>query len=464
MNFIKRASLSLIRRPGKSLLLLVLIFILSNVLAASIAIGEASSNVEKTMKAQLGADATLELDYDKISQLPDFNWDQIVPITAPIIEAVGALSQVRYYDYNQEMWLSSSNLIGYDPNNENMEFSYFNLKGVQYAPIMDFDKGRGDLIEGRVFSNQDIADRAYVALISDKVAELNNLFIGDRISVRNVYYNKDNQEVVRDIILDVIGIFQPVLQQQNPSVREGWVDYSAFNRIYVPNGVTQLENRWWLEQYVNDYPDSGVQIDQVYLYPTFVLTDPEVIESFRTEALNYLPDYYRVRVSSDAYDSVAGPIRFIGGLSTTLLWVGILATVLILSLVVILFLRDRKHELGIYLALGERPYKVMAQIVVETMSVAILAISLSLISGQWMARLTSDALLQMRVGESENGGIMPYFEGNYLSPEDVINAYAIDFDLRYVLLLYGVGLGTIAVSSIAPMIYILRLKPKKILM
>lgn len=66
MNFMKRAFLSLIRRKGKSLILLVIIFILSNVMAGSIAIGQASRNVEKTMKQQLGANATVELDWEKM--------------------------------------------------------------------------------------------------------------------------------------------------------------------------------------------------------------------------------------------------------------------------------------------------------------------------------------------------------------------------------------------------------------
>ncbi len=463
MHFVKRAFLSLIRRFGKTSILLLLTFILSNVLAASIAIGEASLNVERTMKQLLGANATIELDYEKIQEMPDFNWDTLEIITADMVEQVGQLPQVKYYDYNQEYYASSSTLLSYDPNNPNLDMHYFSLKGVQYPPILDFAEGKGELKDGRVFEASDIENGAYVALISDKVSEINNIFVGDTIVLRNVYYNKDNQEVVREIVLDVVGIFTPAINTSTPNQRDQWIDYSSFNRIYVPNGVSQLENRWWLEQYISDYPDSGMRIDQIYIYPTFVLQEPEMVDSFKVEALAYIPEYYRVRASSDAYDSVAGPIKFIGGLSTTLLWVGIFSTILILSLVVILFLRDRKHELGIYLALGERAYKVVLQILIETTSIALLGITLSLFSGQWIARATSDALLQMRMGEDDV--VMPFYYGdNYISPEEVINAYEIKLDGRYILLLYGVGLGTIMMSSVAPMIYILRLKPKKILM
>jgi putative ABC transport system permease protein len=463
MHFVKRAFLSLIRRLGKTSILLLLTFILSNVLAASIAIGEASQNVEKTMKQLLGANATIELDYEKIQENPNFNWENLELITADMVERVGQLPQVKYFDYNQEYYANSTTMLSYDPNNPNMEYHYFSLRGVRYPSILDFVQGKGELKDGRVFTEDDVQNRAYVALISDKVSEINNIFVGDTIVLRNVYYNKDNQEVVREIVLDVVGIFVPVINTNTPNVRDQWIDYSSFNRIYVPNGVAQLENRWWMEQYLSDYPDSGIKLDQIYIYPTFVLQEPEMVDSFKQDALAFIPEYYRVRASSDAYDSVAGPIRFIGGLSTTLLWVGIFSTVLILSLVVILFLRDRKHELGIYLALGERAYKVVLQILIETTSIALLGITLSLFSGQWIARATSDALLQMRMGQDDQ--VMPFYYGdNYISPEQVIDAYEIRLDERYILLLYGVGLGTIMLSSVAPMIYILRLKPKKILM
>ena len=45
-----------------------------------------------------------------------------------------------------------------------------------------------------------------------------------------------------------------------------------------------------------------------------------------------------------------------------------------------------------------------------------------------------------------------------------MEAYKIEFSWDYVIILYGVGLGTVLLSSIAPMVYILRLKPKKIMM
>lgn len=475
MNFLKRAFLSLVRRKGKSLILLVIIFILSNVMAGSIAIGQASNNVERTIKLQLGANASVELDWEEMQDWTEEQWNSLEYITPETADKIGSLSYVKYYDYSSETYINSSTLTQYDPNMvEVPTMSYFPIKGVQYAPILDIVNGNATLVNGRTFNETEITNADYVALISDKVAELNNIFVGDVIYLQNTFsiWKEDNtvEEIKRDIALEVIGIFTPKVQQSDEN-NGGWIDYTPFNRIYVPNGVVHAENRWMNEQYAIAYPDSNIKIDQIYITPTFVLNNPEDVESFRTEAKNLLPDYYKVTVSSDAYDSVAGPIKFIGSLSNIILYVAIGATILILSLVVILFLRDRKHELGIYLSLGESKSKVVGQILIEVVSIALIAITLSLLTGNSIAESTSQSMMDLRneiTGNTDNGGViyrdMGYYPTNGVTEDDVLEAYKIEFSWDYVLILYGVGIGTVLLSSIAPMIYILRLKPKKIMM
>jgi putative ABC transport system permease protein len=475
MNFLKRAFLSLVRRKGKSLILLVIIFILSNVMAGSIAIGQASNNVEKTIKLQLGANASIELDWEKMQEWTQDQWDALQYITPEMADEIGSSSYVKYYDYSSESYINSNTLTQYDPNMvEIPTVSYFPIKGVQYAPILDIVNGSATLVNGRTFNESEITNADYVALISDKVAQQNNIFVGDVIYLQNTFsmWKEDNtvEEYKRDIALEVIGIFTPKVQQSDEN-NGGWIDYTPFNRIYVPNGVVHAENRWLNEQYAIAYPDSNIRIDQIYITPTFVLNNPEDVESFRTEAKSLVPDYYKVTVSSDAYDSVAGPIKFIGSLSSVILYVAIGATILILSLVVILFLRDRKHELGIYLALGESKTKVVSQILLEVVSIAIIAITLSLLTGNSIAESTSQSMMDLRneiTGDNGDNGMiyrdMGYNPNNGVTEDDVLEAYKIEFTWDYVFILYGVGIGTVLLSSIAPMIYILRLKPKKIMM
>ena len=79
-------------------------------------------------------------------------------------------------------------------------------------------------------------------------------------------------------------------------------------------------------------------------------------------------------------------------------------------------------------------------------------------------------MMDLRAGIEGDGSDNPMLRQNMIynpggiTEEDVMEAYSIQFSWDYVLILYGVGVGTVLLSSIAPMIYILRLKPKKIMM
>lgn len=56
MNFFKRALISTIRRPGKTLLLFLLLFTLSNVLASVIAISQGLHSTRTIISKTLGAE------------------------------------------------------------------------------------------------------------------------------------------------------------------------------------------------------------------------------------------------------------------------------------------------------------------------------------------------------------------------------------------------------------------------
>lgn len=469
MNFIHRAFLSMTRRLDKSLLLFLIVFILSNVMAGSIAISQAAVNVKQTMKTQLGANATVELDYEKIQDWNEEQWNSMEWVTPEMVDQIGSLDQVKYYDYTIENWLLGKDLKTYDPNTtEEYDQNYFDLKGVHFADVLDIATGVIDLADGRVFTQTEVDNSEPYALISDKFAEKNNLHIGD-VMVLTAQFYKDTGEVIEnDTFLEIIGIFSPKIDLDTSKDPNQWIDYSIFNRIYTPNGITQAQIEWQNAMYSENYPDV-VMNNTVYITPTFVLNDPTDVDSFKVDALQYLPEYYKVRADADAYDSVAGPIEFIGSLSNMILWVAIFATILILGLVVVLFLRDRKQEFGIYLSLGEAKWKILTQVVSEVMIVSFLAITLSMFSGTMIADTTSQMMIDMGMGvDNSNGGgiIEPYYYYGYngITQDDVINAYDVSFNLQYVLVLYGVGLSTVLVSTIAPMLYILRLKPKKILM
>src|SRR5690625_3102948 len=112
MNFIKRGFLGITRKKGKSLILLAVIFILGNLIAGAISIQQATGNVESSIKERLGAATTVELDQEKMNNMSDADWEGLVieEVGADLINQIGQLSYVKYYDYNMNTYIGSETI------------------------------------------------------------------------------------------------------------------------------------------------------------------------------------------------------------------------------------------------------------------------------------------------------------------------------------------------------------------
>ncbi|MDL4843155.1 ABC transporter permease [Aquibacillus rhizosphaerae] len=488
MNFFKRAILSITRKKGKSIILLAVIFILGNLISGAISIQQATGNVETTIKEKLGTAATVELDYEAIEKMDESEMMEleIEELDLELIKQIGELSYVKYYDFSTSTYLGSETIKSYQGEGmEEEEVMYegpsmdFMLKGINHAPIIDLEEEKGKLVDGRVFTPEEVENGAPVAVISKKLAELNNLHVGDNFTLINEVYSFDESNgedklvTSRDLVLEVIGLFEPkAVKNDAEESEEGMYDFMDIeyqNTIYVANEVVSSEMRYNMEEYmkVDEEMAAAMGEEEItdYYTPLFVLNKPEDTEAFEEEVQPLLPQYYKVTNASDQYDSIAAPVESMSKLSGYVLLVAVIATILIIGLVVLLFLRDRKRELGIYLSLGERRSRVVGQIVIEVMIVAVIGISLSLFSGNLLAQSVSDTMIDAEAEKQNSEEEMYYSElQTDVTTDDVLESYKVELDPGYVGIFYLVGLLTILVSTIIPLIYIVRLNPKKIMM
>lgn len=205
-----------------------------------------------------------------------------------------------------------------------------------------------------------------------------------------------------------------------------------------------------------------------YYQAMYVLNSTDDVEAFKQEANPLLPDYYHVVASTDQYDQIAGGMNRLGTISRYIVIVAAIATVFIISLVVLLFLRDRKQELGIYLSLGEGRGKVIGQIVIEVVLASLVALICSLVTGNLLGSAVSQTLMQSdwmtNLSQTDTYSISSTMMTNTLSYADVQSAYKVTFSMGYVITYLLLGLGTVLLSAILPLLYILRLNPKKIMM
>lgn len=516
MNFFKRAILSVTRRKGKSAILFAVIFILGNVMAGAISIEQGTTGVENTIKKQLGATASISYDYSKMDDQSDS--DVLKEPKTPTPETyteIGNLNEVNYFDFSLNDFAMTKNLKNIEPKDGSYQIGnegehYFSLKGVNYPDIIDVKNKQISIKDGRVFTDEEVSKGKAVAVISDELAKENNLRVGDKMVMDRIiqdYSNMDSSEsdtneqteiVKKDYPVEIIGTFkvEQAEQKRENKKKDTGMDqvnlYDKMNTIYVSNNYMKTMRTELFEIEYDKFPgnfDMGEEkkpskeellkdLDTSQgMTATYVLKKPELVEDFRIKANKILEQHkitdFKVIVSSDQYDSVAGPVKGMAKIANLVLIISIFASVLIITLVVVLFLRDRKHELGIYLSLGESRLKVIGQIVIEVLVVAVLAITISVFSGNVLAKSFSNTLMQTQKTEESADDMMNFNPGdwelsqltnNEVSEDDVIDAYSIKLTPSYIVLFYVIGLGVILISTVAPLVYIMRLNPKKIMM
>lgn len=509
MNFFKRALLSIKRKPGKSLLLFLIIFILCNVIAGAVAIQLGTENVERNIKESLGAVYSISMDHEQIAKDSEeaakngeeFDYESIEPVTKDIIQAIGQSAYVKQYDYSVKTQMGSDTITPFMPVGseefygpdyaEQMKDWIFSVNGTNYAPVLTISEGKEKLVSGRVFTEEEISAGAKVILINKKLADQNGIQVGDDLLFNSKIYDYENidsqgQAPVTgqvDLALQVIGIYENIEEPTNGEAAPAGSmenmmkmdrDISRGNTIYTTNEAVSAFNLEYFDKsnLSSELTDEQRErMVQSQYQPLFVLNSLDDAENFISDSNAILPKY-NIVVSNDAsFQNIAGPLQQTSKLAGYVLYVAIGAALLIITLVVLLFLRDRKHELGIYMSLGEKKGLVLTQILAEVLLVAIIAVTLSVFSGNLLATTLSDTMVKDRLIEQDDDGMVYYGDdwvfgqfAHNVSQEDIVDNYSIKLTPSYIGLIYLIGIGSVLVATIVPMLYIVRLNPKKVLM
>jgi ABC-type transport system, involved in lipoprotein release, permease component len=530
MNLFKRGFASITRKPGKTAILMVLIFVLCNIIAGAISVKNAINNTRQAMQDKLNIEVSVSLDTDAIRQNNGGATGDITNIeslTPEIIKSIGSSEYVKSYDYYTNLSLtsttvnlvesdsSSSSQSGSNNNSQNNntgndkegfgDFGFgnnggFSIKGGENPKVTDIENGDATLYKGNTFTDAQMSSGDNVVLISKDLAEANNLSVGSTITMTRSLYKMTaddngsgrmridrNSTPVKTLSFDftVVGIFDAPAELTTTS--DGTLQEtqsSLVNTIYTSNAaVNKINDQITKEEKTINGANVRTTFNQYT--PTYVLKNPGDLALFTSIEKSKLPTNYKFTDNSSTYNDATAPMTNLGWIAGIILYVAIGATILILSLLITLFLRDRRHEMGIYLSLGERKFKIASQILIEVLSIAIIAVTLSVFSGNLLAKNISSGMLQNQIvqeqqkasetAQNNRGPNGMSFRGmggnNQNSQSDILgvteemkDTYSVNLDMSVVILIYAVGLGTIIISTLIPIIYTLRLKPKKILM
>ncbi|WP_413099797.1 ABC transporter permease [Streptomyces sp. Inha503] len=435
MNFVKRAGMSLGARKSKSAALLAIFVVICTLLLGGFLLQAAAARQEADARRTIGVDATVKKK----------------GLTAVLADRLGASELV--YRYNPELPVRAG-ARGFTPLTSDAPKpgdagagkkarGPLAVNGVRDSGmLLPFSYGSTKITAGRGIAPED-AGRD-VAVIERRLADKNRLKVGDTIHVRSAgdtddaddTDDTDDTDDAETVPLKVVGVFQNPTQDPTrwtaPHKLPG-------NALYVPMSTAQKLG-------------AGTAAVSEAVYK---VGSPKQAERLRAEAEHLLGGgSFDFRVNAKAYQDQVRPIQRVGAFAGLIVWVIALAGTLILGLIVTLRIRERRAELGVLLAMGEKKWKLIGQHAVEVAAVALPAIALAALAGSLAGQPTGDALLGRRDDKpAAAAGV----------PDAGIAPPTVRVEPATVGKVAGIGLGISLVATVIPGIGILRLHPRSIL-
>ena len=485
MNFIKRAFLSTKVKKGRSLLLILVFSAILIFILAGLIIQNASLRAIENATKSTGATVTLSTNIRNAFQPPeDFETEEeqgrgrfnLSPVSLDIADELANLDHVASYNYistTSAYAKSFEAVTSSTTETEQSESRGFGGPGGRMGGINQgdvsisgtsstetlstFTDGTNTIIDGKGLTIDDID--SHNALIEANLAEANGLAVGDAVQITGL---EDEETMVE---LTIIGIYE-----STATVDSRMMQISALNPSNTIYTSYTLANSLKGEDYLNT-ADSVI----------YTLTDPEKIEQFveDAKAAGINTETYTLQTNDLMYQQMLQPIENVGDFAQKIVILVSASGVVILSLIIMLMIRERKHEIGVLLSLGEKRTKVVSQFIVEMLIVLVVALSIAGLSGKYVGNVIGEQLLAQEneptstpvAGPDNRGfeprGIGPGSFGNFGASSqqaaEQIEELDISISLGELVRLGGFGLAITFISIMIASIGIMRMQPKKIL-
>lgn len=362
MSTVKRATLYLIRKKNKSIVLLATLTIISTLLLLCISVGNATSSSIQELYKSMGGYFRIETNRDK--GYTEFVNDEMVSRVMENREINAYNGMDTFYLWAEDITLVPGRFAYSGESNAKLTRL---LGNTDTSLNENFTLDSLVLKEGRHIT----ADDSGKALISEELAQRNELKIGDSFSVRfpDEDFPEEERANIKSHTLEIVGIFQ-IKSTQNQS------DGNTAECDMVENFI--FTDTAFLRDVIGAV--TGRKINSYSSGATFFVTNPQKFDSVvsgLSQIAGYDWDGYTITENNKAYQDSAVPLMRLSGFISTLVFVIFLISSIILSLVLFLWMKDRIHEIGILLSIGIRKAGIIGQHILENLMIAAAAFALA---------------------------------------------------------------------------------------
>ena len=213
------------------------------------------------------------------------------------------------------------------------------------------------------------------------------------------------------------------------------------------------------------------------IYPTFIIDSYDHVEKLQDEFYEKgLDENFILQTNEELAESGVSSVKNISSFSTTFLVLTLIIGGIVLFVINMINIRERKYEIGVLRTIGISKVKLTMQFVSELVIVSVVALVLGAGIGAVSSKGISNSLLANEISSSNEkteeinknfGGMAHGGErGMHGKGMPVVQAYdSIDavVDMKVLLELLSIGISLVFVSSIASMVSIQRFSPLTIL-
>ena len=365
------------------------------------------------------------------------------------------------------------------------DFSVVGYSGE--AAMTSFLDGTASVTDGQIFEE---GTEAYECLISEELAAYNELSVEDTILITN----PNNEE--ETYTLTVTGLYTDSTANEGGFSMMGSTVTDPANRIYmsytalqsIVDASAQVSTTQTDEDTDTEY-ETGLSGT---LSATYVFENVEDYEQFETEvyALGLDESYTVSSTDIESFENSLVPLDTLSTMAGYFLIVILVIGAIILIVLNIFNVRERKYEIGVLTAMGMKKQKVALQFLTEIFAVTLASVILGAGIGAVCSVPVTNALLKNqvssqqsqsdRVEQSFGRGDMP---GGDSVPSDIpgdgggnnplgdlfggANAYVTEIssamNVTVVLQMLGIAVLLTLAAGMVSMLFVMRYEPLKIL-
>lgn len=290
-----------------------------------------------------------------------------------------------------------------------------------------FNSGVFSLKEGRHINKDDV-DKI---LVHSEFAKKNNLKLKDKVSLQLINMTK-NKTTVKEHKFEIVGIFTGKKQEK----------YTGLSSDFSENMM--------FTDYKSSQKALNTQKDIVNKLTIFA-SSPKEMKTTITKIKKIQVDWskYTISKNNNAYREALDALNGVKHIIKIMTYSIMIGGSVILSLILILWLRERIYEIGILLSIGISKLEIIAQFILELLLVSLPSILMSLIFGNLILRQIASGFISSDDTVS--------ITSKFLNDGYNINNLII-FIESYIILILIIIISVVITSGI-----ILMKKPKKIL-